>query len=220
MEERTKLGQELYELGLRLGSLGAVAIGSGGGPLARTLARAAGCGVALVGGEARFHDGSCAACGAWVGRYYSLPATLFVRQTGDSVEVYLSDGQGRSFHQRLDVDGPDAAVGEWDLLTGSDCAWAACRVGDRRTPGGLAAAIGPAALTLALERLGYEVADRPIPGAAVFRADQEGLSLTVEQDGVVARPIGEDSLEAAVYYVDQPQAVPAFRPAEDGAERK
>ena len=35
MEERTKLGQELYELGLRLGSLGAVAIGSGGGPLAR-----------------------------------------------------------------------------------------------------------------------------------------------------------------------------------------
>ena len=200
MGERTKLGQELYELGLRLGSLGAVAIGSGGGPLARTLARAAGCGVALAGGEARFHDGSCAACGAWVGRYYSLPATRF--------------------HQRLDVDGPDAAVGEWDLLTGSDCAWAACRVGDRRTPGGLAAAIGPAALTLALERLGYEVADRPIPGAAVFRADPEGLSLTVEQDGVVARPIGEDSLEAAVYYVDQPQAVPAFRPAEDGAERK
>ena len=79
MENRRSLGQELYELGLRLGDLGAVAIGSGGGPLAGTLARAAGCGVALAGGEARFHDGSCAACGAWLGRYYNLPAILSTR---------------------------------------------------------------------------------------------------------------------------------------------
>jgi len=31
MERRGELGQELYELGLRLGRLGAVAVGSGGG---------------------------------------------------------------------------------------------------------------------------------------------------------------------------------------------
>ena len=220
MEERTRLGQELYELGLRLGDMGAVAIGSGGGPLASALARAAGCGVALAGGEARFHDGSCAACGAWVGRYYNLPATLFVRQDGDGVEVYLTDGQGRSFHRRLDTGGPGTAVGEWDLLAGADCAWAANRVGSRRIPGGLASAIGPAALTLALERLGYEVADRPVPGAVVFEADREGLSLKVEQGGMVLRPMGEDALEAAVSFVDEPQAVPAFRPAEGGAEPK
>lgn len=217
MADRTELGQELYELGLRLGNLGAVAIGSGGGPLARTLARAAGCGVSLAGGEARFHDGGCAACGAWVGRYYNLPATLFLRQDGGGVEVYLTDGQGRSFHRRLDLDGPEGAVGEWDLLAGADCAWAACRVGERRSGGGLAAAVGPAALTLALERLGYEVADRPVPGAILFESDREGLSLTVEQGGMVLRPVGEDALEAAASYVDEPQAVPAFRPGEDSA---
>lgn len=220
MERRGELGQELYELGLRIGGLGAVAIGSGGGPLAWTLARMAGCGVSLAGGEARFHDGGCAACGAWVGRYYNLPAALFIRQEGDAVEVYLTDGQGRSFRHRLDAGGPDAAVGAWDLLAGADCAWAANRVGDRRIPGGLASADGPAALTLALERLGYEVADRPIPGAVQFEADREGLTLTVKQGGRTLRPIGEDALEAAVSYADQPQAVPAFHPADDGTQQK
>ena len=220
MEKRTRLGQEMYELGLRLGTLGAVAIGSGGGPLARTLARAAGCGVSLSGGEARFHDGSCAACGAWVGRYYDLPAALFIRQDADAVEIYLTDGSGRNFHRRLDPGGPGAAVGVWDLLAGADCAWAANRVGDRRVPGGLVSAAGPAALTLALERMGYEVSDRPVPGAASFKADREGLSLTVEQNGTVLRPIGEDALEAAVCFSETPQAVPAFRPGDGGVEQK
>ncbi len=220
MEDRRSLGRELYELGLRLGDFGAVAIGSGGGPLAAVLARAAGCGVALAGGEARFHDGSCAACGAWLGRYYDLPAALFIRQDRDKLEVYLTDGQGRSFHRRLKTMGPDGAVGDWDLLAGADCAWAANRVGERRALGGMASAVGPAALTLALERLGYEVADRPVPGAVVFRADREGMSLQVEQGGMVLRPVGEDALEAAVSFVDEPRAVPAFRPGEGGAEQK
>ena len=220
MEKQTKLGQELYELGLCLGSLGAVAIGSGGGPLARTLARAAGCGVSLAGGEARFHDGSCAACGAWVGRYYNLPAALFIRQDGDAVEIYLTDAEGRRFQRRLDPGDPGAAVGSWDILAGADCAWAANRVGDRRVPGGLVSAAGPAALTLALERMGYEVSDRPAPGVTAFQADREGLSLTVKQDGAVLRPVGEDALEAAACFADTPRAVPAFRPGDGGAEQK
>ena len=219
MEDRKGLGQRLYDLGLRLGELGAVAIGSGGGVLASTLARAAGCGVSRAGGDAKFHDGGCAACGAWLGRYYNLPATLFIRQEGDGVEVYLTDGQGRSFRRRLDSGGPDAAVGEWDLLTGADCAWAAHRVGDRQGPGGLAAAQGPAALTLALERLGYEVADRPVPGAVLFQSDREGLELKVELAGAAWSPDGEDALEAAVSFAHEPQAVPAFRPGGNGPEQ-
>ena len=91
---------------------------------------------------------------------------------------------------------------------------------ERRWGPGLAAAEGPAALTLALERLGYEVADRPVPGAVLFRADREGLSLTVEQGGLTFRPVGEDALEAAASYVDEPQAVPAFRPDGGGTEQK
>ena len=220
MEDRTKLGQQMYELGLHLGGLGAVAIGSGGGPLARALARAAGCGVALAGGEAKFHDGDCAACGAWVGRYYGLPATLFIRQEEDGVAVYLTDGQNRSFCQRLKTGGPGAAAGEWDLLTGADCAWAANRAGDCRTAGGLACAKGPAALTLALERMGYEVSDRPLPGAVLFEADREGLELKVKQGGAVYHPVGEDALESAAAFASQPQAVPAFHPDEGGAEQR
>ena len=218
MEKRTRLGQELYELGLRLGTLGAVVIGSGGGPLARTLARAAVCGVSLAGGEARFHDGGCAACGAGVGRRYGLPAALFVRPDGDGVEIYLTDAEGRRFQRRLDSGGPGGAVGDWDLLAGADCAWAADRVGDRRVPGGLVSAAGPAALILALERLGYEVSDRPVSGAAAFRSDREGLSLTVEQDGLVQRPAGEDALEAAACFVQTPRAVPAFGSDEGGPD--
>ena len=44
--------------------------------------------------------------------------------------------------------------------------------------------------------------------------------ITVELGGMAFRPVGEDALEAAVSYVDQPQAVPAFRPAGDGPEQK
>mgnify|MGYP000440844855 CR=1 FL=1 len=65
MEHRMQQGRRMYELGLRLGSLGAVAIGSAGGSLAQALARAAGCGAALTGGEVKFHDGGCAACAAF-----------------------------------------------------------------------------------------------------------------------------------------------------------
>ena len=218
--ERTQLGREFFELGLGLGRLGTVLIGSGGGSLARALARAAGCGAALAGGEVKFHDGGCAACGTWLARYYQYPAALFVRQDGARVERFLTDGRGRPLTPPDGAGEEAPCAGEWDMLAGADCAWAACRVGERRTPGGLAAAEGPAALTLALERLGYEVADRPVPGAVLFRADREGLSLTVEQGGLTFRPVGEDALEAAASYVDEPQAVPAFRPDGGGTEQK
>lgn len=213
--ERTQLGRELYELGLRLGGLGTVLIGSGGGSLARALARAAGCGAALAGGEVKFHDGTCAACGAWLAEYYGFPASLFVRQEGGAVEWFLLDGLGRPFAPGP-AEGPaPACAGEWDLLAGADCAWAANRAGEYRGELGPACAQGPAALTLALERLGYAAADRPIPGGPVFRADREGFALRVEVGGASFRPAGADALAALAGYVRAPQAVPAFRP-EDG----
>lgn len=218
--ERTQLGRDYYELGLALGRLGTVLIGSGGGSLARALARAAGCGAALAGGEVKFHDGTCAACGAWLAGYYGVPAALFVRQEGGQVERFLLDGQGKPFTPAAANGSAPACTGEWDLLAGADCAWAASRAGEYRGELGPACAQGPAALTLALERLGYEVADRPVAGAVLFRADREGLSLTVEQGGATRRPVGEDALEAAAAFVDEPQAVPAFRPDGDGAEQK
>ena len=209
---RTQLGRQFYELGLELGRRGTVAIGSGGGSLARALARAAGCGVALAGGEARFHDGACAACGAWLAEYYGFPAALFVRQEGGQVEWYLLGEQERHIIdlEREEV-GP-ACTGEWDLLAGSDCAWAANRAGDYQGELGPACAEGPKALTLALERLGYEVADRDLPGAVRFKTDPEGFSLQIEDGAEVFCPQGADALEGLTDYVQRPQAVPAFRP--------
>ncbi|MBD5133291.1 MAG: hypothetical protein HDT38_02285 [Clostridiales bacterium] len=214
--DRTKLGREFYELGLRLGALGTVAIGSGGGSLAQALARAAGCGAALAGGEVKFHDGGCAACGTWLAQYYGFAAALFVRQEGERVELFLTDGQGKRFTPAEAGGACPASTGEWDLLAGADCAWAAHQAGEYRGELGTVCASGPAALTLALERLGYEVSSQPIPGAAVFQADQEGFSLQVTEGGAVSCPGGEDALSALADYTSQPQAVPAFRPREAG----
>lgn len=211
--ERTQLGREFYRLGLRLGGLGTVLIGCGGGSLARTLARTAGCGAALAGGEARFHDGSCAACGAWLAEYYGLPAALFIRQEGADVAWSLLNEKGTAFTP-AEMKGPvPACTGEWDLLAGADAAWAAHRAGDYRGEQGPACAQGPAALTLALERLGYEVSPRPVPGAPLFVCGREGFDLRVEEGGAVFRPQGRDALAALADYVRQPQAVPAFRPS-------
>ena len=97
MNVRIERGRELYELGLRLGVLGPVAIGAVGGTLAVTLSRCVACGVALAGGEARFHDGSCAACGIWLTKYYGLPAAVFLRQEGSRLSVQVTDGNGVPF---------------------------------------------------------------------------------------------------------------------------
>lgn len=208
--ERTQLGREFFELGLGLGRLGTVLIGSGGGSLARALARAAGCGAALAGAEVKFHDGTCAACGAWLARYYEFSAALFVRQDGARVERFLTDGRGEPLTS-ADAGPERPCTGEWDLLAGADCAWAANRAGSFREGRGLACAQGPAALTMALERLGYEVTDRPVPGAVCFEADREGFVLRA--DGVALE--GEDALSGLADYGAQPRAVPAFRPGED-----
>lgn len=209
MEKRTERGRELYGLGLRLGALGAVAIGSAGGSLARALARCVGCGVALAGGEARFHDGDCAACGVWLTEYYGMAAGVFLRQEGGAVELWVTDGRGRPFSP------PAAAVtapctGDWDALTGANCGWAARRAGERRLAATVACA-GPAALRLLLERMGCDVLDRPRPGVPLLRADREGFSLAVERDGARLTPPGEDALAAAADWLARERAVPAFK---------
>lgn len=229
MNNAAELGRELYELGLRLGGLGTVAVGSGGGALARMLARLVGCGAALAGGEVKFYDGTCAACGAWLGRHYGLPMSVFIRQEEERVEVYLLDGQAGRTAPVGAIRVEDAGVEEWDLLTGTDCAWAANRAGGRLGQG-VVSAQGPAALTLALERLGYEVMDRPEPGVPLFRADREGFALRVEREGMRLRLTGEDALDAAADFAGrgdtaalfetvQPEAVPALWPEEDGPEQ-
>lgn len=219
MFDASHQGRELFELGVRLGRLGTVAIGSAGGPLAKALARAAGCGAALAGAEVRFHDGSCAACGVWLIEYYDLPTALFIRQKGGEARVYVHDRDGRSVPvDDLPVEGTIGPVGEWDLLVGTDCAWAARRVGDTTQRREVACVQGPPALTTALERLGYQVSGRPVSGAPLFRADEEGFDLTIEWGGRVYHPTGTDALEAVTNFLEEPKAIPAFGPGDPPVE--
>ncbi len=211
MEKRIGQGRELFELGRRLGGLGTVVIGSAGGELAKTLARSAGCGAALMGAEVKFHDGRCAACGAWLGQYYGLPSALFVRQDGGRIGLDIRDGQGRPFEPLEPMGACAPHTGQWDLLAAADSAWAAVRAGGTRRSG-IAAVEGPEALALALERMGYTVVQRPERGVPVFRGDREGFCLTVELDGVTFHPQGADALAAAAAFEMTPQAIPAFRP--------
>ncbi len=209
VEERIQRGRDMYELGLRLGALGTVTIGSGGGALARALARAAGCGAALAGAEVKFHDGGCAGCGAWLGRYYGFAASLFVRQRGGEAALWVLDSRGQPLEPPAAAGPVAPCTGEWDLLAGADCAWAANRAaGGRRA--GVAAVDGPAALTLALERLGCTVLTHPRENVPLFRSDEEGFSLSVELGGTVLHPEGEDALAAAANFLRRSQSVPAF----------
>ena len=208
MDLRIERGRELYELGLRLGVLGPVAIGAAGGSLAAALSRCVGCGVALAGGEARFHDGSCAACGVWLSKYYRLPAAVFLRQEGSRLSVQVTDGEGAPFSPpEVSVTAP--CTGTWDLIAGADGGWAA-----RRTAGRVrretVAAEGPPALRLLLERMGCDVLDRPRSGVPVLRADREGFRLSVEWEGMTFLPPGEDALAAAANWLSEGRAVPAF----------
>jgi len=208
VEERIELGRKAYDIGLSLGTLGPVLIGAGGGTLAAALARSVGCGVALAGAEARFHDGSCEACGVWLAGYYGLSAVVFVRQSGSEVHLSVKDGQGRELiPTRGNVENP--CTGRWDLITGADSGWAA-----RRAEGGcrtsVVAAEGPPALKLLLERMSCDVLDRPRPGVPLLSSDSEGFRLTVRWNGTVEHPEGQDALAAAAKWLSRAHAVPAF----------
>ncbi len=207
MNIRTQQGREAYELGLRLGVSGPVAIGAAGGTLALALARCVGCGVALAGGEARFHDGSCAAAGVWLAGYYGMPCAVFARQEGGRATLTVTDGAGRPVApEPVPVTAP--CTGGWDLLTGTDVGWAARRAAGTCPVGG-AAVEGPAALRILLERMGCDVLSSHRPGIPLLKTDREGFRLTVEWNGMSFTPPGRDALAAAAMWLAGGRAIPA-----------
>lgn len=210
MQKPLERGRELFEMGACLAGLGTVAIGYGGGELAADLARAAACGAALAGGEVRFHDGSCAACGVWITAFYGFGVSVFLRQTEAGVTVDLRDGNGQEIRpEKLIPIGSRPSAGSWDYLVGTDQAWSAHRVGNVPRGRGLVCVSGPAGLSMAAMRLGYDVSDRSMGDVPVFSADPEGFTLTVEWGNKTFRPAGIDALDAAVRFLTEPRAIPA-----------
>lgn len=216
-------GGAAFELGARLGGEGVFALGADGGEVSRMLARCAGCGGALAGADILFHDGTTPAVGAWLGRHYALPATLFFLEERGRVSLWLRDGSGK----RVEADSlPPAGrwpgtVGKWSSLPGTDESFAAHAVGKRQSAGLVVSVLpgeGQKPLVTALERLGCEVLRRPRLGVPVLRSDRAGFTLTLRFEQEEVRLGGSDAVSAAVEWCTlrtaPPQAVPAWRQEE------
>ena len=215
---RGTAGEELtaeimLSLGALLGEEGRVALGWAGGEAAALLGRSAACGVTAAGGEAIICDAPCASAGAWLGRLYGLPVTLFVQQDGDTAEVRLFDEKGlplsRSRQRKLEgallrgeaTRVPASRVGRFQQINGAGpgCAGETARVSRLSSmplrPLAVQVEKGEGAndiLTAALTALGCQVSRGSGRGKPTFSADWGGFRLTVwDEEG---RRIGPDRL--------------------------
>lgn len=212
---RGRIGEELtpetlLALGSLLGEEERVGLGWAGGRGAAMLARALGCGATAAGGTVLVSDAPCASVGAWLGRYYDLPVTLFIQQDGDAAELWLFGPDGlapdRSRQRKL----------EGALLRGEGSRVPAARVGGFETvagtrPGYVAEAArltrlsglplrpltvrverGEGAnevLSAALSALGCRVVRGAGRGEPTFSADWGGFRLTVwDEEGRLITP--------------------------------
>ncbi len=229
--------ETLFALGALLGERGKVAIGWAGGPAASMLARAASCGVASAGGESLFHDGTCPAAGAWLGRYYRLPVSLFVQMDDDLAELRLFGPDGlplpREGQRKL----------EGALLRGETARVPASRMGRAQTITGvrpgyaeetaraarlsqlplhrLRVWVEPGegandALARALGALGCEVSRGTGRREPTLRADWGGFRLSAWDE--TGRPISPDRLLVLLTRIEMEQgrrrmALPGWAPA-------
>lgn len=201
------------------------------------LARCAGCGVAAAGGTALMSDAPCASAGAWLGRYYKLPVTLFVQQDGDGAELRLFGPDG------LPLRRAEQRKIEGALLRGEGSRVAAMRVGWLETvagvrPGYAADAAHHARLSsiplrltqvqvekgegandllcAALTALGCQVRRGSGRGAPTFSADWGGFRLTAwDEEG---RLISPDRVLVLLTRIEMEQgrgaaALPSWAPA-------
>ena len=193
------MAETMVALGSLLGEKGQTALGWAGGKGAGMLGRALGCGVTAAGGRALVSDAPCSSAGAWLGRYYQLPVSVFVQQDGDTAEVRLFGKDGlpihRSWQRKL----------EGALLRGEGSRVPAGRVGELETVAGVRSGYaGEAArlcrlsqiplrplevwvergeganemLSAALTALGCRVQRGMGRGAPTFSADWGGFRLT------------------------------------------
>ena len=202
--------ETLMALGALLGEGGQVGVGWAGGAGAEMLGRAAGCGIASAGGSALVSDAPCPSAGAWLGRHYALPFSLFIQQDGDQAELRLSgpDGLpiGRDVQRKLEGallrgEGsrvPAGRVGCFETITGVRAGYAgeAARLArlsplplrpvEVLVPRGAGA---NDVLSAALTSLGCRVERGEGRGRPAFSADWGGFRLTAwDEEGRAISP--------------------------------
>jgi len=239
---RGVLGEELIpelllSLGALLGEEGRVGLGWSGGDGAAMLAQAAGCGVAAAGGTALVSDAGCPSAGAWLGRWYALPSSLFVEQDGEHAEIRITGPDG------LPLERAAARRLEGALLRGEGRRVAGNRVGHFETVTGVRASYAADAarmskladiplrhlevavskgsgendqIAAALAALGCQVARGDSFGRPLFSADWGGSRLTLwDEAGRRIPPERVLVLLALIEYQDgaKEAALPLWAPA-------
>lgn len=238
---RGTIGEELtpetlLALGSILGTRGKVGVGWAGGEGAGLLARSCACGVSAAGGSPLLTDAPCASAGAWLGRYYELPATLFVTQDGDAAEVRLFGADGLAFQrgEQRKIEGallrgetdrvPSGRVGRSETIVGAARGYTADAARRSRLS---RAPLLPVAvrvdrgrendlLAQALTELGCRVSREAGLGRATFAVDRGGFRLLCwDEEG---REIPGDRLWVLLTRIEMENgskraALPAWAPA-------
>ncbi len=239
---RGRIGEELtpetlVALGSLLGEEEQVGLGWAGGRGADMLARAVGSGVAAAGGTVLVSDAPCSSAGAWLGRYYGLPVTLFIQQDGDAAELRLfgSDGLPLSRDRQRRLEGallrgegsrvPAGRVGGFETVAGtrpgyaSEAARLSQLVSIPLRPLTVQVERGEGAndvLASALTALGCRVRRGSGRGYPVFSADWGGFRLAAwDEEG---RLISPDRLLVLLTRIEMEQgrkaaALPTWAPA-------
>ncbi len=198
----------LVAVGSILAEEGKVGLGCHGGTAAHSLALAAAAGISAAGGTVAWQDSSTPAAAAWVGGFYGLPVSLFLRQDGEQLTLHFSDRCGlplsRPRQRKLESAllrgtlhrAPAGQMGQREELTGVDRAYlheavrasgsGAVRPLEVRVPGhGQCNQM----LRTALTTLGMQVteADGPLlfsasaDGRRLFARDERGSAVSSEQ---------------------------------------
>lgn len=237
--------EAMFSLGALLGEKGPVGIGWAGGNGAGMLSRAVSCGVTAAGGMALMSDAPCASAGAWLGRYYGLPVSLFVQQDGDRAEVRPFDSNG------LPLSRGEQRKLEGALLRGEGSRVAGARVGGLETVAGVRSSYAAecaglvrgggapsqlpdvavergeganAVLAAALTALGCRVQRGARRGTPAFSADWGGFRLTAWDEK--GKLLSSDRLLVLLTWIEMEEgegraALPSWAPAaaETVAER-
>ncbi len=199
----------MLTLGSVLGQEGRVGLGHAGGQGAALLARAASCGISSAGKQVLAHDLSFPAGGAWLARYYALPASLFIQQEGDEAYLYFFGPDGlplgrnqerkleNALRRRENVRVPVGRIGGYEPLTGCLSGYtgdAVSRAGTDQSPSQSLTVMVPKgtpsdnALAAALEKLGCTVLRQEKEGVPVFFTRRGGFHLLARTEKGVLLP--------------------------------
>jgi mannose-1-phosphate guanylyltransferase/phosphomannomutase len=226
----------LVSIGSQLGEEGKVGLGCSGGTAAQSFLLAAAAGVCSAGGTALLQDSSTPRGAAWLGNFYGLPVSLFLRQEGEKMTLYFFDRHGlplsRPRQRKLENSllrgtvrrATAGQIGRREELTGADQGYVYAALQQSGSGAGKPLTVGVSGhgaerrlLVQALKQMGMEVkGEDTLPR---FEVSQNGKQLLI-QDETGKLLTAEESLLLTVFLLlekgEREIALPSSAPAAAG----